>query len=453
MKADKNASPEDSDFLIEKIKQRPLNRRKLLRRTLITALMAVLFGVIACLTFFLLEPVINNWLYPKEETKLADFPEEIIIDEGEEIGPEEMIADDAQMQAENAEENSVTIDEAYIREMVNNAFIAQTADADDYISMNNEVLAIAREAEKAMVTVTGVTSDVDIFNNEFESRGQTPGVIIEDNGTEYLILTRLDMIESAETIRITFIDGKQYPAEISITNEATDLAIITVAQAEMSDETKQALKVIGLGSSVVMSVVGTPIIALGDVFGSGGAICQGFVTSATGGLGLEDSSYRIITTSISGSSSAAGIIINMQGNVIGIIDNRYNNSDIKNIVSALGISELKQLIRSMSTNMEKAYAGIYGMDVPAEANEVLGVPLGTYVTEVVMDSPAMAAGIQSGDVIVRAEDKEILIFNDFISTLFNYPPEEDINLTVMRDGPEGYREMELTLSLGHSSGK
>ena len=57
---------EQSSFLIEKIKDRPINRKKLVRRTIITASMALIFGLIACITFLVLEPVISNWLYPEE---------------------------------------------------------------------------------------------------------------------------------------------------------------------------------------------------------------------------------------------------------------------------------------------------------------------------------------------------------------------------------------------------
>ena len=51
----------DFDFLQEKIKERPINKKKLLKKTIITAMMAVLFGLLACLSFLLLEPVLNNW--------------------------------------------------------------------------------------------------------------------------------------------------------------------------------------------------------------------------------------------------------------------------------------------------------------------------------------------------------------------------------------------------------
>ena len=78
------------DFMIEKIKQRPINRKKLLRRTVITASMAVIFGLIACVTFLVLEPVISNWLYPEveEEPQTVVFPED-----PEEMLPEEMLAE------------------------------------------------------------------------------------------------------------------------------------------------------------------------------------------------------------------------------------------------------------------------------------------------------------------------------------------------------------------------
>ena len=49
------------NFMIEKIKQRPINKRRLIRRTMITASMAIIFGLIACFTFLVLEPVISNW--------------------------------------------------------------------------------------------------------------------------------------------------------------------------------------------------------------------------------------------------------------------------------------------------------------------------------------------------------------------------------------------------------
>ena len=82
------------------------------------------------------------------------------------------------------------------------------------------------------------------------------------------------------------------------------------------------------------------------------------------------------------------------------------------------------------------------------ANEELGVPLGAYITEIDMDSPAMNAGIQSGDVILKWNDMEIESYQDLVSTLLLEEPEKTVSITLMRQGPEGYTEMETMAVLG-----
>ena len=79
-----------NDFITEKIKVKPVNKKKLIRRTIITISMAIIFGLVACVTFLVLEPVISNWLYPTKEpeTQTVRFPED-----KEEMSPEEMLAE------------------------------------------------------------------------------------------------------------------------------------------------------------------------------------------------------------------------------------------------------------------------------------------------------------------------------------------------------------------------
>ena len=76
-----------ADFMREKIKQRPINKKKLLRRTLITVTMAVVFGAVACLTFVFLSPVINSKLYPEESPAPIALTEETVK---EEMNPEDI---------------------------------------------------------------------------------------------------------------------------------------------------------------------------------------------------------------------------------------------------------------------------------------------------------------------------------------------------------------------------
>ena len=83
--------PVQPDFLRETIKQKPVNKKKLLRRMAITVVMAVVFGLVACFTFLVLEPVISNRLYPEEEAQEVRFPEETVA---EEMKPEDMLVEE-----------------------------------------------------------------------------------------------------------------------------------------------------------------------------------------------------------------------------------------------------------------------------------------------------------------------------------------------------------------------
>ena len=110
----------DSDFMSERIKERPVNKKKLLRRTIITASMAVIFGLIACFTFLVLEPVFTNWLYPEEEPKLIELPD--ITDE---MLPEDMLTEeDAQPETESA----VRLEEEQIEQILSGVEL----DLEDY---------------------------------------------------------------------------------------------------------------------------------------------------------------------------------------------------------------------------------------------------------------------------------------------------------------------------------
>ena len=164
-----------TDFMKETIKQRPLNRKKLIRRTLITAAMAVIFGLVACLTFLLLEPVISNKLYPEEEPSQVVLVEETKEDE---ILPEDMIVDESQMYAEPTE--APALGDEQIAQVLSEMKLG----VDDYSSLYNALSGVAREVKKSMVTVVGITSDVDWFNNVYESEGAISGVIVADNGRE-----------------------------------------------------------------------------------------------------------------------------------------------------------------------------------------------------------------------------------------------------------------------------
>ena len=426
-----------TDFMKETIKQRPLNRKKLIRRTLITAAMAVIFGLVACLTFLLLEPVISNKLYPEEEPSQVVLVEETKEDE---ILPEDMIVDESQMNTEPTE--APALGDEQIAQVLSEMKLG----VDDYNSLYNALSGVAREVKKSMVTVVGITSDVDWFNNVYESEGAISGVIVADNGRELLILTNYNVIKDAEILKIRFYDGMEYEASLKKRDLNTDLAILSVSKEDIKKSTLETAVTASLGSSAGSNLAGNPVIAIGQPMGVTDSLCYGFITSSGSYIDLPDSRYKWITTDIYGSTSATGVLANLRGQIIGIIDTTHNSSDTKNLIGALGITDLKKVIECMSNDKDIPYFGVHGADVTADINEELGVPYGAYIMEIDMDSPAMEAGIQSGDVIIGLGDTEINNYQEMIGCILESKPEQAISVKLLRQGPEEYTEMELDVT-------
>lgn len=435
---EENRNQDNTDFMKETIKQRPLNRKKLVRRTLITAAMAVIFGMVACFTFLLLEPVISNRLYPEEEPQTVVFVEET---EENEILPEDMIADDSQMQTGPTE--APVLEDEQIAQVLSEMELG----VEDYISLISDVRELAKETRNSIVTVVGVTSDVGWLDNEYESEGAVSGVIVADNGKELLILANVSSIKGADALKVSFADGQEYQAAIKKKDNNTGLAIISISKSIMQNGTLETAKPAALGTSGA-SLVGNPVIALGRPMGTEDSVCYGNVTSAGNTIKLPDSDYKYMTTDIYGSPNASGVIINLKGQVVGIIDMAHNSTDMKNLINAVGITELKKVVESLSNDSDIAYFGVYGTDVTEQANAEMGVPYGAYITEIDMDSPAMEAGIQSGDVIIRLDNTEINNYQDLVKALLLKGPGNEIKIELMRQGPEGYTEMEITAVLG-----
>lgn len=435
--ADQN---KQSDFMMEKIKERPVNKKKLLRRTVTTAAMAVIFGLIACLTFLILEPVFSNWLYPEEEPQAVVFPEEI-----DELAPEDMLVEDETPSIQEAVE-SVMLEDEQIQKILDNVSL----DKENYLQLYDAMSSYVEELNASMVTVTGVSSNVDWLNDTYEQEGQTYGVLVANNGKEYLILTSRATVRQKENIRVTFCSGESAEAEVKQTDSQTSLAVVAVPISSLTKETRDAVKVATLGSSNLKNPVGIPVVALGSPLGSVGSAGYGMIVSAAVPLSKVDANYKLFVTDIAGTSDGLGVLFNMQSQIVGIITPDRARAELKNNVTAVGISELRKLIENMSNGKTAAYMGISGTDVTADANREYGVPFGAYVREIEMDSPAMLAGIQRGDVIVEIAGNSIENFNNYAAALLRLDAGQTITVIVQRSVQNSYREMEIELTLGEA---
>lgn len=413
-------------FINEKIKDKPLNKRRLLIHLAYIAGVAAVFGLVASLVFAFFQPKFSQMMYPEQE-------------------PVVTIPKDEMEETESTEESGTESTEQEATEIVD-VPVVEEFDIEDFQRLQNELYAVGREANKFVVTVTGVKSDTDWFNNAYESKGQASGIIIADNGKELLILTERKVISGAEEIYVTFINDAAVEANMKKYDGNTGIAVLSVPRSSVDAETMGAIAVAELGNSYV-TPQGMLAIAVGSPLGTNYSILTGNITSTTNTISTVDANYTVFTTDIVGSSDGSGALINVKGQVIGLVMQGYSSEGERNTLTAISISELKTVIEMLSNNEDIPYIGLEMTTVTNEIAKEYDIPKGAYVKEVKMDSPAMAGGIQKGDVIVRMDGEPIYTVDGYESRLLDLTPGDSVKVVVERQSASGYKQVTCTVDV------
>ena len=433
----------NNDFMIEKIKERPVNRKKLIRRTVITVTMAIIFGLVACFTFLLLEPIISDYLYPEEEPEKITF-----LEDDEEMKPEDMLEEEEEkpiIQIIQQEPANNQLDKEQVDEILD----AFAFEKSHYIQLHEVMTDYVEELSQYMVTITSVQEEYDWMKNSYESTSGTFGVVIKKINDEILILTDYNVIKKANTIQVEFHNGKVNNAILRGKHTEMNLAVLSVSQKEYGTAVEvEQLAEAPMGSSRVLLKSGEPVVALGSPMGVIGSIGYGMVTARTEETGMVDFNYDVIMTDIYGSQYAKGILFNMAGEIVGVITPAKLGTDMKNMITAYGISDLRLMITALSSGKKVPYLGIKGTSVTKEANVNSQIPYGAYIEDVVMNSPAMMEGLQKGDIIVGLEDIEVENYEDFAAAMYNnFYAGQSINVKLMRPSQDTYKEMSIDVVL------
>lgn len=411
-----------SDFLEETIKSRPVNKKRLLKRAIEVVAFAVLFGFIAYITMTMASRSLTEKLFP-QPTNEVTFTEETTTYTTEEIEPEDMLLQ------EDGGINAVPAGEAHLLETA------------------NSLQEIAKGCESWMVLVTAVSTETSWLDSTATSENVSAGAIIADNGMEFLVLVRNKSLESANQIEVQFVDESKATGTIKGMDKNLGLTVVAVPKFQLPEKTRKKLSVVQMANSNNKSLLGDPVIAMGSPNGIQGSVCYGYLTAMNVDVHEWDYNYHLLATDIYGSSNPNGFLVNTKGQLIGLLCNTYNGEDTKNLVSAIGISEVKKRIEQASNGKAIPLLGVKGTEVATEAHSELGIPNGAYITSIKWDSPAMRAGLQPGDVIVKVEDKDVASMYYLSYILLQKEVAEEIEVVIMRQSQGEYKESVVKLAL------
>lgn len=418
---------EDFAFIKEKIKQKPVNKKRLFRQGMYTVGFAVLFGAVSCFVFVLLYPIVEEWLHPRQDPFIS-IPED-------EVGTEELFG----TEDISTEEKEAALDPPQ-PELP--PVVVKELELADYQSLQNKIYAIGKEANCSVVTVTGVVSDTDWYNNLYESNGQASGIIIGDNGSELLILTEHKLVMAATQIQVTFIDEITVNAALKKYDGNTGIAILSVPLQTIGEDTKNRIAYAKLGNSLTVEQ-GNIAIAIGSPLGTNYSIGTGNITSVGNVIQTADATYTVFTTDIAGNSNSSGALLNLNGEIVGLVMQDYNENLDNNTLTAISISELKKIIEMLSNGRDIPYLGLKVLAVTEEIAKENDLAQGIYIKEVMLDSPAFEAGLQSGDVIVEMGGEEIYTVHTYESKVLELEPETPIEIVVSRQGMDEHLRLKV----------
>lgn len=264
------------------------------------------------------------------------------------------------------------------------------------------------------------------------------GFVIDPKG---VILTNHHVVEGADLVEITFMDGRKFTSRDIKSDQKTDLAIIRI-------EAKAALPFLEMGDSDHMEI-GDRVLAVGAPFGLTGSVTHGIISGK--GRSLKVNMYEdfLQTDAAINPGNSGGPLVDLEGKVIGI------NSAIKSRsggFQGVGLAIASNLARNVMTQLQKdgvvhrGYLGVQIKDiVDRELANRLGVEKigGVQVTVVFDDGPAAKAGLQDGDVIIALGGKPIRDGRELQLIVAGLPLGKPAEITVVRDGKK--RTMQVTI--------
>ncbi len=344
------------------------------------------------------------------------------------------------------------------------SFISYTAVSPGTSVATADVSSIVDTAMPSLVSISCTFRNTTSFFGylyEGTTEGSGSGIIVGKNDTELLIATNNHVVDDAITTTITFLDGNQVDATVRGTEEAADLAIVSVPLADIPQETLAALTTAILGNSDEVRV-GQMVIAIGNSLGYGQTTTVGYLSAKEREITVADSStgksvnYTALQVDAAiNPGNSGGALLDTNGRVIGINSAKLSSTNVEGIGYAIPINDAIDILtelmnREILTDEERGYLGVYlsEQEITAEISRLYGFPRGVYIANVVEGGAAAAAGIVSGDIVTAINGSAVTARTQLQEKVNSYRAGTEIEVTLARLENGEYVERNVTVVLG-----
>lgn len=335
---------------------------------------------------------------------------------------------------------------------------SETSSSSGSSSSSSNVASVVNEVMPSVVSITSTIQSSNYYGfGTQESEGAGSGFIVAKTKDNLMIATNNHVVSDATSLTVGFADDTTAKATVVGTDSSADLAVISIKLSDIKDSTASKIKVATLGSSDDLKV-GEEVVAIGNALGYGQSVTTGVVSAKNREISLTDGTMNLLQTDAAiNPGNSGGVLINMDGQVVGINNAKLEDTSVEGMGYAIPITTAKTILTdlmnasSVSTK-DAAFLGVVGRDINESYSSALGIPSGIYVSQVVSGSPAEKAGISAGDVITKFEGNNVSTMSGLKEKLALKKANTKVKITFKRANQSGtYKEKTVTVTLGKKS--
>ena len=342
--------------------------------------------------------------------------------------------------------------------------ITGTGSTANFVSLSNYSNTAVFAANKILPSIVGIEVTFTATSNSFFGFGQPTtstatatgsGIIISEDG---YILTNNHVVSGssdssysyyslsdATSVKIKLnsnIYGSDatFDAKIVGQDSQTDLAVLKI------DKTGLTAAEFADSDSVA---VGEFAMAVGSPLGLDTTVTCGIISAVNREVESDGTKYVCIQTDAAiNSGNSGGALVNSDGKVIGVNTLKLSGNDVEGIGFAIPINSTLDIIDDLIEHNKvlRPYIGITGIDVDEETAKQYNLVVGAYVKSIEDFSPAEKAGLKPGDVIIKADGKEIKTMDELNEIKNSHNIGDEMTLVVNRNG----EEKEIKVILGET---
>ena len=306
--------------------------------------------------------------------------------------------------------------------------VTVSGEAQPTADSSSSVAAIYKNSSEAVVEIA-VTSGGGSGGGTQQAQGS--GFVYDEQGH---VITNQHVVDGAESVEVTFSNGKTYDATVVGSDPSTDIAVLDV------DAPASVLEPLELADSSQLEV-GDGVIAIGSPFGLEQTVTTGIVSAlhrqitAPNKFAIDDA---IQTDAAINHGNSGGPLLDMNGNVVGVnsqIESESGGND--GVGFAVPSNTVERIADALIADgsVEHAYLGVATEDVEGST--------GAGIAEVRPGTPAAEAGLQNGDVVTEVDGESVESADELRQLIDAKRPGDKAELTVQRDGDT--QTLEVTL--------